>query len=200
MFLDVTTMFLRAIRTGTIHIRHSATLLAHYGRFGYVYDQCCVYIVNMLRDEGLRDDQGDLLVAVLTQSLREVRFDLYSPSAVPEILLFMQAFTLVIDEALHDETAASQLAKLLASCFTLRGAQLTVIRRLDGQYVVQIHTTLLTWLGKHLANYQSSGNKKSLRLSILFFRVLVPLLTGIPSRDALKMSVTSLRVTYVRFG
>ena len=85
------------------------------------------------------------------------------------------------------ETHAVALAKQLASSFLIRGAQLSVVRRIDSQYVVQIQTGLLTWIGKRLATYESNKNKKSRKTAILFFRVLIPLLATLESRDALKM-------------
>lgn len=105
------------------------------------------------------------------------------------ILKSSQAFTLVLEGVVRDETNAVALAKLLLSCFVIRGSQLSIVRRLDGQYVVQVHSTLLTWITKRIAVYESNKNKNGLRSSITFFRVLLPLLGVIESRDALKMSV-----------
>ncbi len=70
----------------------------------------------------------------------------------------------------------------------MRGAQLAVLKRLDAQLIVQIQTNLLGWVVKRLATYQNDKNKKRLRKCLLFFRVLVPLLSAIQNRDALKMS------------
>lgn len=87
----------------------------------------------------------------------------------------------------RDETNATQLAKLLANCFIVRGNQLSVIRRLPSQYIIQIQTNLLSWISKRLAAYLTNDNKRSFKVSIAFFRVLIPLLNAIDSRDALKM-------------
>jgi cohesin complex subunit SA-1/2 len=87
----------------------------------------------------------------------------------------------------QDETNPIALAKLLAACFVVRGAQLSIIRRLDSQYVVQIHTTLLTWIGKRLAIYENNKNKKARKTAVVFFRVLLALVTAAESGDALKM-------------
>ena len=100
-----------------------------------------------------------------------------------------QAYTLVLDGVVHDESNAILLAKLLSSSFVIRGSQLSIVRRLDSQYIVQIHTQLLNWIGKKLAAYENSKNKKGLKTAVMFFKVMVPLFSIIQSRDALKMSV-----------
>ena len=100
-----------------------------------------------------------------------------------------QAYTLVLDGVVHDESNALLLAKLLSSSFAIRGSQLSIVRRLDSQYIVQIHTQLLSWIGKKLAAYENTKNKKGLKTAVMFFKVMVPLFSIIQSRDALKMSV-----------
>lgn len=64
--------FLRAIRAGAIHVRHGAILLAHYGRLGPSFDLCTKIIVEILREAGMFNDDGDLVVLVVTQALQEV--------------------------------------------------------------------------------------------------------------------------------
>jgi cohesin complex subunit SA-1/2 len=93
----------------------------------------------------------------------------------------------VLDGVVRDDQNTLHLSKLLATCFVIRGSQLSIVRRLESQYVVQIHTDLLTWIAKRLATYEINKNKKSLKLGIMFFKVLVPLVSVIQSRDALKM-------------
>ncbi|KAG5641552.1 hypothetical protein DXG03_004787 [Asterophora parasitica] len=168
LFLDVMSTFLRAIRAGALHISHGSILLAHHGRLGPAFDACSKVVVDVLREEGMMNNHGDVVVSALTQALRE-------------------SFALVLDGVIHDETNSLQLSKLLATCFTIRGSQLSIIRRLDSQFVVQVHTELLSWIAKRLAIYESNKNKITLRSAILFFKVLMPLLGAIPSRDALKI-------------
>lgn len=97
---------------------------------------------------------------------------------------------MVLDGVVHDESHSVALAKLFNTAFVVRGSQLSILRRLDSQFVVEIHTTLLTWIGKRLTAYQTNKNKKSLKTGVLFFRVLLPLLVVIQSRDALRMWVS----------
>ena len=73
LFMDVMSTFLRAIRAGAIHIRHGATLIAHYGRLGPAFDVCSKVIVDVLRDEGMANNNGEIVVSVLTRALEEVR-------------------------------------------------------------------------------------------------------------------------------
>lgn len=93
----------------------------------------------------------------------------------------------MLEAVVEDETNSLQLSKLLATCFVIRGSQLSIVRRLDSDYVVQIQLNLLTWIGKRLATYQNNGNKESMKIGVVFFRVLIPLLASIQSRDALRM-------------
>jgi cohesin complex subunit SA-1/2 len=104
-----------------------------------------------------------------------------------DLIHLCQSFTLVLDNIVDGEAHAVALAKQLASAFLIRGAQLSVVRRIESKYVVQIQTGLLTWVGKRLATYENNKNKKSRKTAILFFRVLIPMLATLDSRDALKM-------------
>ncbi|KAF7978768.1 hypothetical protein HWV62_44804 [Athelia sp. TMB] len=168
IFMGVVSTFLRAIRAGAIHVRHGAVLLAHYGRLGWTFDECSKVMVDVLREEGMYNQNPDILVSVISQAISE-------------------AFTLVLDSVVADETNTVALAKLLASSFVIRGAQLSIVRRIDSQYIVQVHTTLLTWIGKRLAAYEKNKNKRARKTAILFFRALTPLLATLNSREALKI-------------
>lgn len=97
---------------------------------------------------------------------------------------------MVLDGIVPDETNVVQLAKQLAPAFLRRGAHLAVLKKLDVQYIVQIQTTSLSWIAKRIAGYENTGNKKSLRIAVTFFKALIPLLSGIQSRDAMKMWVS----------
>ncbi|KAI0058337.1 hypothetical protein BV25DRAFT_1283433 [Artomyces pyxidatus] len=168
VFMGVVSTFLRAIRAGAVDMRHSAVLLVHHGRLGPAFDLCSKVIVEVLKEEGMYKDHGDIVSSVVTQALRE-------------------AFTLYLEGVVADEGPSTSLAKLLVHCLIIRGAQLAVVRKLDSQHVVNIHTTLVTWIGKRIAAHESSKNKKARNAAILFFKVLQPLLGPIDNRDALKI-------------
>lgn len=85
------------------------------------------------------------------------------------------------------EDDAVALAKLLSSAFLIRGAQLAVVRRLDSNFVVQIHMGLINWICKRITTADTAGNKKARNKNILFFKVLLPLLNSVDSRDSLRM-------------
>ncbi|KAJ7507277.1 hypothetical protein B0H11DRAFT_1706223, partial [Mycena galericulata] len=167
-FIELTAAFLRAIHARVLHVRHSAILLSHYGRLGITFDHFAKAIMEMMREEGMVNDNGDVVVVVINQALQE-------------------AFTMVLDGIVADETNVVHLAKQLAPSFLLRGAHLAVLKKLDAQYIVQIQTTLLSWISKRIAGYESNGNKKSFRIAVTFFKALIPLLSGIQSRDAMKI-------------
>ena len=102
----------------------------------------------------------------------------------------LQAFTLYLEGVVNDENCAISLGKLLVGCLMIRGAQLSVIRKLDSEYIVTIHTQLLTWAVKRMGAYEANKNKKGRNSAILFFKVLRPLLAPLDSRDGLRMYVT----------
>ncbi|KAF7292892.1 SCD domain-containing protein [Mycena indigotica] len=168
-FVELAVTFIQAVRTGVLNVQHSAVLLSQYGRLGATFDNFTKLIVETLREEGLEQDNGgDTVVAVVTQALQE-------------------AFGLVLDGLVADETSLVQLSKHLSQAFVLRGAHLAVLKRLEMQYVVQIQTTNLSWIIKKIGGFEANKNKHSLRTSITFFKALVPLLVGLHSRDAMKI-------------
>jgi cohesin complex subunit SA-1/2 len=78
----------------------------------------------------------------------------------------------------------------------MRGAQLAIVRRLDSQDVVSIHTSLLTWLGKRLSTFETNKNKKARNTAAAFFKAMTPLLASVESRDALKMYSSSAKLCF----
>jgi cohesin complex subunit SA-1/2 len=68
-----------------------------------------------------------------------------------------------------------------------RGAQLAIVRRLDSQDLVNIHTSLLTWIGKRLGALEANKKKAARNTAATFFKALTPLLASVESRDALRM-------------
>ncbi|PFH50849.1 hypothetical protein AMATHDRAFT_3582 [Amanita thiersii Skay4041] len=166
LFIDVVTTYLRAIRIGAINPRHGAVLLAHYGRLGSAFDICTKIIIDVLREEGMSNDNADVVVTVVTHAMQE-------------------AFNLVLDGVVQGDDNVQQLAKVLSGCLAIRGTQLSIVKRLDSEYVVQIHMTLITWIVKRLSAYDKNKNKKQFKLAMSFFRLMVPLLWTVRSKDAL---------------
>ncbi|KAI0089427.1 hypothetical protein BDY19DRAFT_1070111 [Irpex rosettiformis] len=167
-FMGLIATFLRAIRAGAIHFRHCSVLLAHYGRLGTSFDLCAKLIVDILREEGMYQENGDVVVAVITQALRE-------------------SFLMVLDGISPTEENSVALSKLLSTAFLIRGAQLSIVKRLDSQFVVSIHTSLISWLFKRIAAYDAAGNKKARTKCITFFKVLTPLVNSIDNRNSLRI-------------
>jgi cohesin complex subunit SA-1/2 len=186
LFIDVISTFLRAIRVGAIHIHHGAVVLAHYGRLEVSFDTCSKAIVDVLREESVMNDNPDVIVTTVTQALQEVSY-LFFWIFGNRSQFSIQSYTLVFDGLVRDDSNSVLLAKLLSTCFIVRGSQLSILRRLDNQYIVEVHTNLISWIGKRIATYENNKNKKSLKTAIGFFRVLMPLLGAVQNRDALKM-------------
>ncbi|KAH6910734.1 cohesin subunit [Coprinopsis sp. MPI-PUGE-AT-0042] len=168
LFVDVLATFIRAIKTGAIHMNHVAIFLAHYGRLGNAVDVFSKDVVDKLKLEGMVKGNVEPVIEIVTRSLQE-------------------AFTLVVDGILPDETEAVQLAKLLSQAFVIRGTQLSILRRLEPEHIVSIHTSLINWLVKRLSAHEKNKNKKLTKTSLLFFKVLAPLASGLQSGDALKI-------------
>ncbi|KAF8717150.1 hypothetical protein AX14_012211 [Amanita brunnescens Koide BX004] len=168
LFIDVVSTYLRAIRVGAVNVRHGAVLLAHYGRLGPAFDACVKIVIDVLREEGMTYGNADAVVTVVTQAMQE-------------------AFNLVLDGIAQGEDNCIQLAKALSACLVIRGSQLSIVKRLESQYVIQIHTTLVSYIVKRLTAYEKNKNKKAFKLAMSFFRVLVPLLLSGQSRNALEI-------------
>lgn len=94
-----------------------------------------------------------------------------------------------LDDVIHEDDHTVALAKALASCFVIRGAQLSVVKRLQSQYVVGVHLSSISWIIKRLANYAANNNNKMVKKGVLFFRSLQHLVSTIESRDVLQMYV-----------
>lgn len=99
---------------------------------------------------------------------------------------------LYLDGVARSEDHTVALAKLLSSSFIIRGAQLSVVRRLDSQHVVDVHTSALTWIGKRLGAYEAAKNKKARGKALAFFKCLTPLCAAVDGKDFLKMYVFDL--------
>lgn len=80
------TGFLRALRAGVIQVQQGAVLLAHYGRLGPAFDLSSKLMIDILREEGMYKDNGQLVVDVVVNSLKEV-----SSSLLP--FFFLLRFT-----------------------------------------------------------------------------------------------------------
>jgi hypothetical protein len=73
-FNELVSTFVRAIHIGAVDMSHSASILANYQRFGSLFDQCCRFIADTLREEGVYGTKGRDAADVAAQALEEVRF------------------------------------------------------------------------------------------------------------------------------
>lgn len=73
IFNATMTAFLRALRAGVIQVQHGSVLLAHHGRLGPAFDLSSKLMIDILREEGMYNDNGQLVVDVIVDSLREVK-------------------------------------------------------------------------------------------------------------------------------
>ncbi|KAG9084641.1 hypothetical protein FRC07_013583, partial [Ceratobasidium sp. 392] len=164
----VISAFLRAIRTGAINIEHSAVLLGHYGRVSSVYDQCTKVIIEVLREEGMYGGNAEIVGRVLVNALQE-------------------SFSLYIDNITKSDANTIALSKALQSAIVIRGAQLSVVRRLDTGQVASVHTTCISWIVKKISGFEAMGNKSARNRAVAFFKSLVWLLGTVESADAIRI-------------
>ncbi|KAG8986084.1 hypothetical protein FRB93_005518 [Tulasnella sp. JGI-2019a] len=166
MFISVIVSLLSALKAGVVNIRHASKPLAYYGRLGTSYDQCMKVIIELLREEGMYKSNGLVVAEVIKDAIKD-------------------SFTLYLDGRAPNEEHSVALAKALSSSALLvRGSQLAIIRRLEGEYVVDIHNSLVSWIVKKIAQYEKNGNKLSRNSSLEFFKVLTPMLLSITKADA----------------
>ena len=98
-----------------------------------------------------------------------------------------QSFSLFLDRVATSETHTLALAKLLNTCLIVRGAQLSILKRLDSSLVVAIHTGSISWIVKRIATYENNFNRRARSQALLFFKALSSLLSAVESKDAHSM-------------
>lgn len=182
-FMKVVVAFMACLFGGSIHPRHGAIFLPYYGRLGAPFDQACRKNLGLLREEGLTQDHPEILVEAVTQSMQEVRYSLPPLFGLADLT---KAFLLSLRFKTRDDSLAS-LCKLLVSHFTVRGTQLSVLKRLSSGHIAEIHIHLTDWLAEKLCASQEDEADRVFRRTTTFFRNLIPLVTGMDSKDALKV-------------
>ncbi|CCA73858.1 related to Nuclear cohesin complex subunit [Serendipita indica DSM 11827] len=166
VFHSLLAPFIQAIRTETISFEHSSIILAHYGRFGDMYDQLARVLVEMLRTRWQQGD-GQEVTSVVQRAMRE-------------------AFMLRINDRVESEDPALSLSRLLASHFIVRGAHLAVLGRLPNPHLMDMHTYLIDFLVKKAGESQDDDAQLASVASL--FRALAHLVpTGTPPQESLKL-------------
>ena len=57
-FLQMTSVFVGAVRCGVLEVDHAKEPMAHFGRFGRTYDAVVRKLIDVLRDEGIYNNQA----------------------------------------------------------------------------------------------------------------------------------------------
>ncbi|KAG8914902.1 hypothetical protein FRC00_009816 [Tulasnella sp. 408] len=165
VFTSTIASFLSAMRAGIIQISHASKVLAYYGRLGMTYDQCMKVVIELLREEGMYKSRGFIVAEVIKDAVRD-------------------SFLLYLEGRAPDDEHTLALVKAMSAALVIRGAQLSIVQRLDGENVVTIHQELVAWITKRIAQYEKSGNKKLRNAAIEFFHSLTQLLISADSADA----------------
>jgi cohesin complex subunit SA-1/2 len=79
------------------------------------------------------------------------------------------------------------LARLLASATIVRGPQLSILKRLPGDYHVKIHTNIIDYITEKMENYDKAGRKEQMTKAISLFKALSNILTGLDGRASLQV-------------
>lgn len=72
MFVQLVSVFVGAIRCGVIDVEQAKEPLAHYGRFGTTYDAIVKKLVDVLRDEGIYNNEATTVQHVVAEALKNV--------------------------------------------------------------------------------------------------------------------------------
>ncbi|WVO17591.1 hypothetical protein L204_105288 [Cryptococcus depauperatus] len=178
-FFQFVSTFVGAIRIGVLEVEHTKEPLAYYGRLGQTYDAIVKRLVDVLRDEGIYNKEGETVQHVA-------------------LIALQRSFDIFLDTESDDPQASFSLSKLLATAFTIHGSQFTVLRQLGPSDVSDFHLESLDYLSRRLggvvkqeSNAKNKDQKARIqkkRWAILtFFKLLVPLLGPVQPHDALRI-------------
>jgi len=99
----------------------------------------------------------------------------------------LQSFALYADGSIP-ETELASLGKLLAGAVVVHGAQFKTLKRMDSRALVTIHTDLIDWLSRKIAEAGKGSSKvKKTKNALLFFKTLVALAGALDGKEAMKM-------------
>ncbi|KZO94707.1 hypothetical protein CALVIDRAFT_198341 [Calocera viscosa TUFC12733] len=164
----VIAIFIRAIRIGVLHIRHSAVLLAHFGRFSSTIDLCMKSLVDVLREEGIRGKNGEAVAVAIARSLED-------------------SFELYLDSTVRTNEDAFALAKTLSTVFVIRSGHFAILKRMPSAFVVTVHRDCIGWLFAKLQTSVNLPNKKRRNKVASLWKCMVPMLSTAEPREALQI-------------
>ena len=72
VFLQLTSVFVGAIRCGVLDVEHAKEPLAHYGRISATFDAVARKLVDVLRDEGIYNEEATTVQHVASSALQSV--------------------------------------------------------------------------------------------------------------------------------
>lgn len=88
-FLQLVSAFVAAVRCGVLDVEQAKEPLMHYGRFGATYDAVVKKLVDVLRDEGIYNNEATTVQHVISEALQNVSYTALSrtdPSPSPSSL------------------------------------------------------------------------------------------------------------------
>lgn len=71
-FLQMVSAFVAAVRCGVLDVEQAKEPLMHYGRFGSTYDTVVKKLVDVLRDEGIYNNEATTVQHVISEALQNV--------------------------------------------------------------------------------------------------------------------------------
>lgn len=184
------------MRAGVMESQHAGVLLKEYGRLDGAFDASLQIVVEILQDEGIYNEDGDMVSKVIGQALQEV--STYS-CTLRCTLTPSQSFEYHLDiNGNADPTTTLGLAKLVSSAFFVHKSHFRLERKLAASNVIDFHEDGIAWCVRKYAALARSQNavkdkttkdrlKKRAAACLAYFKVLSVLTPALAGRDALRV-------------
>ncbi|GAA5954369.1 hypothetical protein JCM3765_004438 [Sporobolomyces pararoseus] len=163
--------FTRAVHLGIFDIRQSSLLLKYWGLLGSTFDDFARLLMHDLRDEGNYGDGGEVVAAVIVESLQG-------------------AFELYIDSSDSSDEHLVSLGRNLLQVAIVRGAQLAVVSTIPAEHHLRVHLDSLEFIIKKIKQFIETKRTDDRNKALNFFKALAHLVLGLDGRSALKAKTT----------
>ncbi|WFD25032.1 cohesin complex subunit [Malassezia equina] len=165
--ISLTSTLVAAIRAGTLHVSHAASILAHYAWLSADFDALCHELLTVMRDDALHAERAWAVCETVLEALKG-------------------SFALVQhygDEV--SETHFLALARQLANTTMIRGSGFSVVQAVDAKAMVTLHVAAVQQVIQY---WQAAGDTATSVL--VFFKGMAQLLGTLTPVDAMKIHST----------
>jgi cohesin complex subunit SA-1/2 len=165
-FVSGISHFIGAIRLGIIQVQYSTSLLSKFGRLGHIYDACLRVLVETIREVGISEAKPERACNVVLDSLLQAH-SLFSND----------------EDAIH-EASLINLAKMLSSSLVVRGAQLAILKKVEGRAVVNMHNRGIKVIFEKLEK-DPDADLETQQKTLSLFKAWSQLLVSLEPREAI---------------